>query len=180
MILRFAILGVLSIQGAARGRAPELYTLGVRRVALSRRVVILGILFALVNSAVASESSENTTGDNGRLCLAAAPTPTPSPRSLGNPTGDLPEVSYSIRIDSGTPVELSRSAGTWVMALPLNQRHSVEIFADKTPIESFYFRFEPSEATELCLFMKSLYQTWILSPLKKTGSWCSCGQVPAT
>jgi len=146
---------------------------------LKRVLIPLGALIGLAGLTAASEPPGRIPHENGRLCLAAAPTPTLGPRSLGNPTGELPDVSYSIRVNGSSPVELSRSSGTWVVSLPLNQRHSVAVLADGIQIESFYFKFDPSETTELCLFMKPLYETWILWPLKKTGSWCSCGPPPA-
>jgi hypothetical protein len=114
----------------------------------------------------------------GHLCLAAAPTPSEGPTSLGNPTGGLPGASYSIRINGGDALALSRSTGTWSGPLSLSDRHTVAISQDGKQIESFHFNFDPSKTSELCLFMKSLYRTWILWPLQKTGSWCSCGPTP--
>lgn len=114
----------------------------------------------------------------GSVCLAAAPTPSSGERSLSNPNGGLPDVTYSIQIDAAAPIELSRSTGISSPPLAIGDRHTVIVTQDATRIESFHFRFRPGEARELCLFMKSLYQTWNLWPLEQTGSWCSCGPVP--
>ena len=147
----------------------------MKRVAMS-----LGVLIGLASPTAANEPPGSTVHENGRLCLAAAHNRVRGRLGwLGNPTGDLPNVTYSIHVDGRSPVELSRSSGTWIVGLALNQRHSVAILANGIQIESFYFRFDPSETTELCLFMKLPHETWILWPLKKTGSWCSCGPPPA-
>ena len=132
------------------------------------RAVVVLLAFILFSGAVASDESTDITNQSGHLCLAAAPTPTPGEPSLANPTGGLPDVAYSVRVDGQQAVLLSRSSGIWVSDLPLNDRHLVAILADGKQIESFYFHFRP-EAPELCLFMKSLYRTWILWPLEKTG-----------
>ena len=119
------------------------------------RALLLAVFIAGFGSQSLAEESV------GRLCLAAVPTPTPGERSLSNPTGGLPDATYSIQID-------------------VDVRHTVSVFQDGTRIESFHFRFKPGETTELCLFMNSLYETWILEYLERTGSWCLCGPVPGS
>ena len=136
------------------------------------RAVLFAVIFAgFAAPSVAAEPA-------GRVCLAAAPTPTPGPKSLDNPTGEFPDATYLIRINGDAPVELSRSEGLWSAPLSVGVRHTVIIARDGEQIESFHFRFKPGEATEICLFMKSLYQTWILEPLQGSGAWCSCGPIP--
>lgn len=136
------------------------------------------VLIAIIIAGLGSQSSADVSV--GRLCLAAAPTPTSGQPSLSNPTGGLPDATYAIQIDDAAPIELSRSTGIWSLPLAVGDRHLVSITQDSTRIESFYFRFEPGEATELCLFMKGFYQTWILWPLERTGDWCSCGPIPGS
>jgi hypothetical protein len=136
------------------------------------RAVLLALVFAgLAVSSLAAEPA-------GRVCLASAPTPTPGPKSLGNPAGDLADATYSIRINGDAPVELSRAAGVWSAPLAVGVRHTVIVARDGEQIESFHFRLNTGEPTELCLFMKSLYQTWILEPLQASGTWSSCGPLP--
>jgi hypothetical protein len=111
--------------------------------------------------------------DAGRLCLAPVPDPTPGSKSLANPTGGNPKVTYSLRIDDRDWVDLSSKDVIWVDGLDLGKRHFVVIRGDGKQMESFYFIFEPSEP-DLCLFLKPLYLEWILWPIAKTGDWCPC------
>ena len=142
--------------------------------AVVKRALLLAVFIAGFGSQSLAEEPV------GRLCLAAVPTPTPGERSLSNPTGGLPDATYSIGIDAAAPLELSRSTGIWSPPLAVDVRHTVSVFQDQTRIESFHFRFKPGETTELCLFMNSLYETWTLEYLERTGSWCSCGPVPGS
>ena len=116
-------------------------------------------------------------GTTGRVCLAAAPTLTAGQRSLANATGGLPDVTYSIQINAGQPIELSRDVGRWVEGLDLRQRHLVIVRADGRQIASFHFRFSEDGAPDLCLFMNSLYETWQLWPDKRC-PWCRCNKAP--
>ena len=113
----------------------------------------------------------------GRVCLAAAPTPTSGERSLGNATGGLPDVIYSVQVDNRPPIQLSRRARQWVEALDVSQRHLVVIRADGRQITSFRFRFPEGSDHDLCLFMVPFYETWQLWPDKRC-PWCKCAKAP--
>jgi len=131
--------------------------------------VLVVLACAITSSAIADAPG------TGGLCLAPAPTPTPGKPSLANPEGGLPDVTYSIQVDQDAPIELSRSEAKWVRGLAIEGRHRLLIRADGKDIESFHFTFADRRSNELCLFMKSLYRTWILSPVAETGDWCPCG-----
>ena len=109
----------------------------------------------------------------GRLCPAAAPTPTPGPKSLSNATGGLPDVQYSVQVDDGQPLELSRSKGRWVPNLATDSPHLVVIRAGTKRVASFHFRF--AAAPELCLFLAPLYETWQVWPDDRC-PWCKCDE----
>ena len=132
-------------------------------------------------AALASGLAANALADapsTGALCLAPAPTPNSGQRSLANPEGGLPAITYSIQVDGRAPIELSRVDAKWIGGLALEGRHRVVIRADGKRIESFRFTFADRSSKELCLFMKSLYRTWILWPVADTGDWCPCGARP--
>ena len=113
------------------------------------------------------------TASTGRLCLTAAPTPTPGPKSLANATGGLPDVTYFVQVDGGPPIELSRSAGRWVSGLETEESHLVVIRAGAKRTASFRFRFATDEPAELCLFLNPLYETWQVWPDDRC-PWCKC------
>ena len=134
---------------------------------------------ALVGLARVLLASQALAEDGVRhLCLAAAPTPTSGERSLSNPTGGLPDVAYTVRLDDLAPIPLSRETGAWSPGLRVGDRHTVAIAADGKGVASFHFRFEALDGAEQCLFLEPLYQTWQLWPLERTGDWCSCGPKP--
>lgn len=110
--------------------------------------------------------------DKGRLCLAPVPQPTNGEKTLANSTGGNPDVTYTLRLDEGEWIEIGQNV-TWINDLDLDKKHLITIRADKKQIESFYFTFD-ADHPDLCLFLKSLYLTWELWPVEKTGEWCPC------
>jgi hypothetical protein len=111
----------------------------------------------------------------GRLCLAAAPTPTPAPKSLANATGGLPAVQYSVQVDDSQPIDLSRSKGQWVANLTTDKSHLVVIRTGAKRVASFRFRFPSASGPELCLFLAPLYETWQGWPDDRC-PWCTCDE----
>jgi hypothetical protein len=111
--------------------------------------------------------------------LAPVPKPTDGEKSLSNPTGENPRLSYSVQIDQHDPVAVSSSAVHWIDKLDLRKRHSVVILANGKPLESFHFTFSQhdfrnQDKQDLCLFLNSFYLTWQLWPVERTGKWCPC------
>ena len=111
---------------------------------------------------------------NGRLCLAALPTPFEGSEYSSSPRGRNPDVDYSVRVDAGEAIELSNSRGRWVPGLCLAERHSIIILVQGEPIESFDFTFREDGPDELCLFMNKRYPTWQIRPYTRIGPWCIC------
>ena len=135
----------------------------------------IGVCF----SHAAVEKPENDKPDNGRLCLAAVPEPTDGMKSLSNPTGGNPLVTYSVKVDRREPVQLSYEDVHWVENLGFPERHSILIRADGERLESFFFRFDTVRfrnraKPDLCLYLNPLYLTWQLRPVEQTGDWCRC------
>ena len=123
--------------------------------------------------------TESVKADTGRLCLASVPEPTDEMKSLSNPTGGNPKVTYSVQVDQRVPVGLSHEDVHWIENLRFGERHSVLIRADGERLESFFFRFDTVHfrnraKPDLCLFLNPLYLTWQLRPVEQTGDWCRC------
>ena len=136
----------------------------------------MAITALLSSTIVFADDTSPTSRTSGRVCLAAVPAPTAGRRSLSNPSGGNPDVTYSVQINFRKPVELSRTIGQWSDGLALGKQHSVMIRADGQRIESFYFTFNEPHESDLCLWFKSLYQTWQLWPMSRTGNWCECAK----
>ena len=127
----------------------------------------------------ATEATQSDQSNSGRLCLAAVPEPTNDMKSLSNPAGGNPRVTYSVQVDRQEPVELSLDDVLWIETLGLSDRHSIVIRADGKRLESFFFRFnnvpfKNQAKPDLCLYLNALYLTWHLVPVEQTGDWCNC------
>jgi hypothetical protein len=150
-----------------------------RNLLLTRFAVAIAFLPLWLFVADAAFAEDPAADESGRLCLAALPTPTSGEGSLSSPTGGMTARNYSVRIDGRPTISLSNDRTTWIDALPISSRHLVEILNDGKRVESFYFRFDKTQSHELCLFLKPLYETWILWPVESSGPWCACSTVPA-
>ena len=133
----------------------------------------LFVVAILVSSACGADPRTTEDENIGRLCLASVPEPNDDPKSLSNPIGGNPSVTYSVRVADRELVSLRGDHGTWVLALDQSKRHPIVIYADGEQVASFFLNFEDTE-NSVCLFQNTLYQTWQLWPWKRTGPWCNC------
>ena len=77
---------------------------------------------------------------------------------------------FSLRIDGGPVKAWSKTQAVRIADLDMATKHTVTIYCDGKPHQSFSFRFSQFKSTELCLFVNSLYHTaqlWERSPLCK-------------
>ena len=85
-----------------------------------------------------------------------------------------PTRTYAIRLDGGAWVPLSTKTEVLLADIPRARRHTVAIRGDGKPYATFFFRFEPKDPDELCLYQNDLYQWWQLSWTKKSFQRCRC------
>ncbi|HWS54000.1 MAG TPA: hypothetical protein VN228_07735 [Pyrinomonadaceae bacterium] len=112
----------------------------------------------------------------GTVCVAPA-TPPPEGvgvRSLATPAGEPRARAYKVQIDGRPAVETSGASGVKIGGLALGRRHLVKIYGDGKLLESFRFRFADYSSRELCLWFKSMYETWSLWEAKNGGAECRC------
>ena len=125
---------------------------------------------AISNAQRPAEPNSNT----GSVCIAVVPKPTSGDISLANPTGGGRTFNYSIQIDKGPITPVSNEKAKLISGLSLGQRHPIKIRRDGKLVESFTFTFEKQGSNKLCLWFKSLYETWTLWTEKEAGKLCRC------
>lgn len=87
---------------------------------------------------------------------------------------DTPQVRY-VQIDKLPPVRVSSTQSGQITSVPAQGTHRITISrnADMSkPVEQFSFSFQARESTNLCLWYRSFYASWILQPSR--GSPCRC------
>jgi hypothetical protein len=124
----------------------------------------VALLTALVVNSVSSAESEF-----GSVCIAPV-LEKPDPRSA--PSLFCDSEKLSLKIDAkAMPWPIKESVR--IAALDAAARHAVVILCDGKPQQSFAFRFSEYKASELCLFLNSLYKTAQLWEVKRC-PWCNC------
>ena len=109
----------------------------------------------------------------GRICIASVEAPNDAPKSLSNPAGGNPDVTYSVKIADYSPIVVSRESGTWLDGLKVDAKLPVIIYEDGTRKASFYVQFN-NDDSDKCLFMNTLYRTWQVWSWDRVGAWCDC------
>lgn len=131
------------------------------------KLVLVAILTFLSQAAVAE--SEAT----GRICLASIKPPNDQPKSLYNPSGGNPDVTYSVKVGDREPMQFSQESGQWLEGLALDSEVPVVIYEDGEQSASFFVDFGRGEVNK-CLFLRTLYLTWQVWDWSRTGPWCDC------
>jgi hypothetical protein len=111
----------------------------------------------------------------GRLCIASVKAPNDQPKTLYNPSGGNPEVTYSVKVADRAPTQIARESGEWLEGLALGSKLPVIIYEDGKRTTSFYIEFGEDKVSQ-CLFLNSLYLTWQVWDWKQTGPWCDCSK----
>jgi len=117
----------------------------------------------------AAEASASTVGS---ICVLRHLLPEQMPRRGADSV--TPTRTYAIRLDGGAWVPLSTKTEVLLADIPRARRHTVAIRGDGKPYATFFFRFEPKDPDELCLYQNDLYQWWQLSWTKKSFQRCRC------
>jgi hypothetical protein len=120
------------------------------------------------------QSPSQTGPQRGSICIDAVPESNQQPSSLANPNGGGRSFAYSIKIDDAPTREVSHKRGFKISGLALKRQHTIRIFRDGKLTESFKFSFEKEESSSLCLWFKSLYETWSLWDAKSSRHICQC------
>ena len=118
-------------------------------------------------------------GSTGRICIASIEPPNDQPKSLGNPSGGNPDISYSLRIDDRPTVRISHEKGRWIEGLPIDTKLPVVIYEDGERAASFFVELDKDERSK-CIFLNTLYLTWRAWNWNRTGPWCDCPKTEAS
>ena len=131
------------------------------------------IAICLIFTGVAQAQSKSPVTETGVVCVSTVPKPNSDPISLGNPDGGDRSFNYTIQIGS-QKVAASTERAVAIDGLSLNKTHLVKILRDGKLVESFRFNFAKEGSNHLCLWYKSLYETWSLWPAKSSKDKCRC------
>ena len=139
------------------------------------------VLVAFALMAIVTVRAEPITESSraGRVCLAPLPIPAKGQSAPWKRIDGSDLTNYSVRINQESSITLSFGKAQWVSGLSLTDEHSVLIRVDGEAVDSFKFKFaeaafEDATRPDLCLFLGSLYFTWQLWPVERTGDWCPC------
>jgi len=136
--------------------------------------IISSIFAALFLLAQTGNHSDSLPSNVGMVCVSPVPKPTNGEMSLANPAGGNRTFNYSIQVGNGVIKPVIQKAGTRITGLVLKQSHLLKIRRDGKLVQSFRFTFEKEGSNQLCLWFKSLYETWSLWTVKEAGNKCAC------
>src|SRR5262245_59591651 len=125
------------------------------------------VAICLIFTGAAQAQSKPPATETGVVCVSAVPKPNSEPISLGNPDGGGRSFNYVIQIAS-RKIAASTERTVAIDGLSLNKTHLVIILRDGKVVESFRFNFAKEGGNHLCLWYKSLYETWSLWPAKSS------------
>jgi len=118
-------------------------------------------------------------GDGGTVCLA------PLQEGARAADHDSPDgkagreyaYRFTVQIDSRPPVAVTEGMSpTAVKDLDTSTKHRVVIRDEDRVIETFSFTFQGRGSLYLCLWYKTGYQTWSLTPYQSGRTWCQCAR----
>ena len=126
--------------------------------------------FCLIASCYAQSSS------NGSICIAAVDVPDGDEKSLANPSGGNKIQNYEVQVDDKPRIKVSNTESVKIGGLAISKKHSIKIYGDGKAVESFKFSFSDYSSGNLCLWFKSLYETWSLWEAKDAKMMCKCNK----
>lgn len=115
-----------------------------------------------------------TNSSNGSVCVAPVSAPNNGEKSLSNPSGGNHIQIYEVQIDNKSKIKVSNTESVKIGGLSTKNKHRITIFGDGKAVESFRFSFSDHSSNKLCLWFKSLYETWSLWTTKEAGKICQC------
>lgn len=136
--------------------------------------IIASIISVFLISGQSGNKHNWPPSDVGIVCISAVPKPTDGEMSLANPAGGNRTFNYSIQVDNGAIKPVTEKNGARITGLTLKQSHLLKIRRDGKIVQSFRFTFEKEGSNHLCLWFKSLYETWSLWTVKEAGNKCAC------
>lgn len=138
--------------------------------------LLVCVIWSLASVANGQTQTSGAKQSLGSICIAAVTPPNSGEKSLANPSGGNSVSSYSVQIDKRKPLTTARDKSLNVSGLEIRKKHLVRITGDGKLKESFWFTFSEYSTTRLCLFFKSLYETWNLWDAKYAGGICRCNR----
>ena len=142
-------------------------------ISLEKRISLLLSVLALLMLSAPITQAQAPAKTTGTVCVSKVPKPNSAPVSLGNPAGGNRSFNYTIIIGR-QKVTASSEQSVAIKNLALNKTHLVKILRDGKLVESFRFSFQQEGDDHLCLWYKSLYETWSLWPDKNAKDKCRC------
>ena len=131
---------------------------------ISPAIVVLTCGFVFSAAGVAAE---------GSICIAPVRDDAGTlDTGAGNRRGYV-SYEFNVRIDQGDWVNIPADKPLRIKAIDLGKKHLISIRDGNRIVESFWFTFEARRGTNLCLFYRPWYQTWVLE-LPGNRPWCQC------
>jgi hypothetical protein len=124
--------------------------------------------------------SKESAISSGSICIAPPDRSTSGEKSLANPAGGNPISTYAIQVDKRSPVVASNERPVRISSIPTHRKHLVKIIGDGKLVASFRLDFNKYQTKDLCLFFKSLYETWSLWDGKEWRTICKCNEYSTT
>jgi WD40 repeat protein len=132
----------------------------------------LGLIFVVLFSVSAHAQSKSV--GTGSICIAPPDRPTTGEKSLANPAGGNPISVYSIQVDKMSAVVAANDRSVRIWSVSTSRKHLMKIIGDGKVVQSFWFTFNEFKTKTLCLWFKSLYETWSLWDAKDARAMCTC------
>ena len=137
----------------------------------------LVLITAIIWQSVQADSPSRAEPEiDGRICIASVEAPNDDPKTLSNPVGENPDITYSVKVADHSPITISRESGVWLNGLKIDSRLPVIIYENGDRAASFFIHFTGTESSK-CLFMNTLYRTWQVWDWDRVGRWCDCGSL---
>ena len=137
------------------------------------RITLIIVVTLIWQSVNADSESPVAPVSEGRICVASVEAPNDAPKSLSNPEGGNPDVTYSVKIADHSPIAVSRESGNWLDGLKVDVKLPIIIYENGRRTASFYVQFNNDDSAK-CLFMNTLYRTWQVWSWDSVGAWCDC------
>jgi len=136
-------------------------------VSQTMRTVVLILVATLLAASATPAQETNLERQTGSICLAPV-------KDDGDPRGYVSD-QFGVRVDDGPWVAVPADFPVLVTGVSLERKHLVSIRDGNKTIESFWFRFDGYESSNLCLWYKPWYRTWSLWDAAQGGRKCRCG-----
>ena len=145
-----------------------------RRIVSSYCGMALMVLLLMLECGSLASGEPTAVKPTGTVCVASVAPSNSRPMTLGNPDGGGRDFTFAVRLDQRPPVDVSQDRSVSIGDIPLAGRHRLTLLRRSKTVESFTFTFASRGGPHLCLWFKSLYETWSLDAWSRRAHGCRC------